>query len=77
MAARPTRAGRRPRSTRVPIATGEHVYTRWQTKELLVAGAQAQAQGRDRAGNHLRTCAQLQLFALTLRGRASRHDGSI
>lgn len=22
-----------------PIATGEHVYTRWQTKELLVAGA--------------------------------------
>jgi len=23
----------------VPIATGEHVYTRWQTKELLVAGA--------------------------------------
>ncbi|MCC6169291.1 MAG: mandelate racemase/muconate lactonizing protein [Caldilineaceae bacterium] len=24
---------------RVPIATGEHVYTRWQTKELLLAGA--------------------------------------
>jgi len=23
----------------VPIATGEHVYTRWQTKELLVQGA--------------------------------------
>jgi L-alanine-DL-glutamate epimerase-like enolase superfamily enzyme len=23
----------------VPIATGEHVYTRWQTKELLVNGA--------------------------------------
>jgi L-rhamnonate dehydratase len=23
----------------VPIATGEHVYTRWQTNELLVAGA--------------------------------------
>jgi L-alanine-DL-glutamate epimerase-like enolase superfamily enzyme len=23
----------------VPIATGEHVYTRWQTKELLVRGA--------------------------------------
>ena len=23
----------------VPIATGEHVYTRWQTKELLVSGA--------------------------------------
>ena len=23
-------------STRTPIATGEHVYTRWQTKELLV-----------------------------------------
>ena len=23
----------------VPIATGEHVYTRWQVKELLVAGA--------------------------------------
>ena len=26
-------------STRVPIATGEHVYTRWQCKELLEAGA--------------------------------------
>ncbi|NJN82259.1 MAG: hypothetical protein HC802_08260 [Caldilineaceae bacterium] len=26
-------------AARVPIATGEHVYTRWQTKELLVAGA--------------------------------------
>lgn len=25
--------------SKVPIATGEHVYTRWQTKELLVAGA--------------------------------------
>ena len=24
------------RASRVPIATGEHVYTRWQTKELLV-----------------------------------------
>lgn len=23
----------------VPVATGEHVYTRWQTKELLVSGA--------------------------------------
>lgn len=23
----------------VPLATGEHVYTRWQTKELLVSGA--------------------------------------
>jgi L-alanine-DL-glutamate epimerase-like enolase superfamily enzyme len=23
-------------ATRTPIATGEHVYTRWQTKELLV-----------------------------------------
>lgn len=23
----------------VPIATGEHIYTRWQTKELLVSGA--------------------------------------
>ena len=23
-------------ASRVPIATGEHVYTRWQTKELLV-----------------------------------------
>ncbi len=27
------------RASSVPIATGEHVYTRWQTKELLVAGA--------------------------------------
>jgi L-rhamnonate dehydratase len=26
-------------ASRVPIATGEHVYTRWQVKELLVAGA--------------------------------------
>ncbi len=26
-------------ASRVPIATGEHVYTRWQTKELLVSGA--------------------------------------
>jgi len=26
-------------SSRVPIATGEHVYTRWQVKELLVGGA--------------------------------------
>ncbi|MDE2857343.1 MAG: hypothetical protein OXN94_05800 [Chloroflexota bacterium] len=26
-------------STSVPIATGEHVYTRWQSKELLVKGA--------------------------------------
>jgi L-alanine-DL-glutamate epimerase-like enolase superfamily enzyme len=26
-------------AARVPIATGEHVYTRWQTKELLVSGA--------------------------------------
>jgi L-rhamnonate dehydratase len=26
-------------AARVPIATGEHVYTRWQTKELLVGGA--------------------------------------
>ncbi len=26
-------------STTVPIATGEHVYTRWQSKELLVNGA--------------------------------------
>lgn len=26
-------------STPVPIATGEHVYTRWQSKELLVKGA--------------------------------------
>jgi L-rhamnonate dehydratase len=26
-------------SARVPIATGEHVYARWQVKELLVAGA--------------------------------------
>lgn len=25
--------------TRVPLATGEHVYTRWQVKELLEAGA--------------------------------------
>jgi L-alanine-DL-glutamate epimerase-like enolase superfamily enzyme len=25
--------------TRVPLATGEHVYTRWQVKELLAAGA--------------------------------------
>ena len=27
------------RGSSVPLATGEHVYTRWQTKELLVAGA--------------------------------------
>jgi L-alanine-DL-glutamate epimerase-like enolase superfamily enzyme len=27
------------RHSSVPIATGEHVYTRWQAKELLVAGA--------------------------------------
>jgi L-alanine-DL-glutamate epimerase-like enolase superfamily enzyme len=26
-------------SSHVPVATGEHVYTRWQTKELLMAGA--------------------------------------
>jgi L-rhamnonate dehydratase len=26
-------------SSRVPLATGEHVYTRWQVKELLQAGA--------------------------------------
>ena len=26
-------------ASRVPIATGEHIYTRWQTKELLVNGA--------------------------------------
>ena len=26
-------------SSRVPLATGEHVYTRWQSKELLVAQA--------------------------------------
>ena len=26
-------------ASRVPVATGEHVYTRWQTKELLVSGA--------------------------------------
>lgn len=26
-------------ASRVPIATGEHIYTRWQTKELLVSGA--------------------------------------
>jgi L-rhamnonate dehydratase len=26
-------------AARVPIATGEHVYTRWQVKELLMAGA--------------------------------------
>lgn len=26
-------------SSSVPIATGEHVYTRWQTKQLLVQGA--------------------------------------
>ncbi len=26
-------------AARVPIATGEHIYTRWQTKELLVNGA--------------------------------------
>ncbi|MEM7130708.1 MAG: enolase C-terminal domain-like protein [Chloroflexota bacterium] len=26
-------------STNIPIATGEHVFTRWQTKELLVNGA--------------------------------------
>ena len=25
--------------TRVPLATGEHVYTRWQVQELLAAGA--------------------------------------
>jgi L-rhamnonate dehydratase len=27
------------RASRVPLATGEHVYTRWQVKELLVNGA--------------------------------------
>lgn len=27
------------RRSGVPVATGEHVYTRWQVKELLVAGA--------------------------------------
>jgi len=27
------------RESRVPIATGEHIYTRWQVKELLQAGA--------------------------------------
>ena len=26
-------------ASRVPLATGEHVYTRWQVKELLTAGA--------------------------------------
>ncbi|MCU0519939.1 MAG: hypothetical protein MUF84_04520 [Anaerolineae bacterium] len=26
-------------ASQVPLATGEHVYTRWQVKELLVAGA--------------------------------------
>jgi L-alanine-DL-glutamate epimerase-like enolase superfamily enzyme len=26
-------------AARVPLATGEHIYTRWQTKELLVNGA--------------------------------------
>lgn len=26
-------------ASRVPIATGEHIYTRWQTKELLVSNA--------------------------------------
>lgn len=26
-------------ASKVPIATGEHVYTRWQTRELLVNGA--------------------------------------
>ncbi|HLV35142.1 MAG TPA: enolase C-terminal domain-like protein, partial [Spirillospora sp.] len=26
-------------ASRVPLATGEHVYTRWQTQELLVSGA--------------------------------------
>lgn len=26
-------------AAQVPIATGEHIYTRWQTKELLVNGA--------------------------------------
>jgi L-alanine-DL-glutamate epimerase-like enolase superfamily enzyme len=26
-------------ATRVPLATGEHVYTRWQAKELLSSGA--------------------------------------
>jgi L-alanine-DL-glutamate epimerase-like enolase superfamily enzyme len=26
-------------AARVPLATGEHIYARWQTKELLVAGA--------------------------------------
>jgi L-rhamnonate dehydratase len=26
-------------ASKTPIATGEHVYTRWQAKELLVAGA--------------------------------------
>jgi L-alanine-DL-glutamate epimerase-like enolase superfamily enzyme len=27
------------RSTKVPLATGEHVFTRWQVRELLAAGA--------------------------------------
>ncbi len=27
------------KASRVPLATGEHIFTRWQTKELLVAGA--------------------------------------
>ncbi len=37
----PERVGglRRVRSAGVPVATGEHVYTRWQIKELLVAEA--------------------------------------
>ena len=26
-------------ASKVPLATGEHVYTRWQVKELLVSGA--------------------------------------
>ena len=37
----PERVGalRQLRSTGIPIATGEHVYTRWQAKELLTAEA--------------------------------------
>ena len=29
----------RLKSTGIPLATGEHIYTRWQVKELLTAGA--------------------------------------
>lgn len=31
--------GKLRQASRVPIATGEHIYTRWQTKELLVNNA--------------------------------------